>query len=268
MSRHAEARRRWGGRFDDPVVVLTSDQDWAPAWTCRALLDAAAERGLPLHAFRTSASAELDRAAAEGTIGQGWHPNFLPGSSHGTTPDEVVASCRALVPGARTARSHCFVESTQQWRALADAGIVADAQVLSAAQSHLEPIVHWTGVLRLPTFFADDTFFGASPDDLDLRGVRRALLAPGLKVVIFHPATYGCNVPSEAWYRANHGAIFASTDASAMFPGRGTRHVFDELFDVVDDAGLEVVAFEALVDELLALPDSERPVVGLSAPAR
>lgn len=267
MSRVDAGTRRWGGRFDDPVVVLTSDQDWAPAWTCQALLDAVAERALPLHVFRTSASAELDAAAADGAIGQGWHPNFLPGSSHGTTPDEVVASCRALVPTARTARSHCFVESTQQWRALADAGIVADAQVLSAAQSHLEPIVHWTGILRLPTFFADDTFFGASPDELDLSGVQRALLAPGLKILIFHPATFGCNVPSEAWYRANHRSIFASTDESAMFTGRGTRRVFEELFDLVDREGVEVVGFEALVDELLALPAGERPVVGLSARA-
>lgn len=258
------SNRRWGGRFERPVVVFTSDQDWAPEWTCEALLDATSSHGVPLHVFRTSPSAVLDRAAVEGRITQGWHPNFQPGSSHGATPHDVVAYCRALVPGARTARSHCFVESTQQWIALAGAGVVADAQVLTAAQSHLEPMVHWTGLLRLPTFFADDTFFTVRPGDLDLGGVLDALRAPGLKVVIFHPATFGCNVPSEAWYRGNHGAIFGSTDPSAAYVGRGTRLVFHELCDAIADAGIEVVGFETLVDDLLATVDAERPVVGLS----
>jgi len=259
MSHH-----HWGGRFERPVVVFTSDQDWAPEWTCQALLDTTATRGVPLHVFRTSPSAVLDRAAADGRITQGWHPNFQAGSSHGATPQEVVGYCRALVPGARTVRSHCFVESTQAWIALAEAGVVADAQVLTAAQSHLEPMAHWTGLLRLPTFFADDTFFTVRPDELELGGVIDALRAPGLKVMIFHPATFGCNVPSEAWYRGNHAAIFGSTDPSAAFTGRGTQQVFHELCDAIGEAGIEVVGFEALVDELLATADVDRPVVGLS----
>jgi hypothetical protein len=92
----------------------------------------------------------------------------------------------------------------------------------------------------------------------------RALSAPGLKVVIFHPATFGCNVPSARWYRGNHAAIFSSTDEGAAHVGRGTRHVFAELCDAVDAAGMEVVNFEALVAELQAMDPSERPVVGLN----
>src|SRR5207244_3974947 len=42
----------------------------------------------------------------------GIHPNFLPGSTHGDTPDAVLRHCRALVPDAVSMRTHCLVQST------------------------------------------------------------------------------------------------------------------------------------------------------------
>src|SRR5262245_721984 len=114
--------------WDPPAFTLTADQDWAPAWASRQLVDAVESLSVPLHVFRTNPCPVLDRAFREGRITQGWHPNFLPESSHGSTLDEVIAYCRSHFPACRTARAHCFMEHTMAWDALAAAGIVADSQ--------------------------------------------------------------------------------------------------------------------------------------------
>ncbi len=100
-------------------------------------------------------------AHARGAIDQGWHPNFMARSSHGSTIDEVIAYCQNQVPGARTTRSHCFAEDSYKMRALAHAGIVADSQNPSPCQGYLLPMIHPTSILRLPAYFEDDTAFDA-----------------------------------------------------------------------------------------------------------
>lgn len=237
----------------EPVVTLTTDQDWAPAWASAALLDLCTERNLPLHAFRTNPCPALDAAAASGAITQGWHPNFLPGSSHGSTPDEVVAWCAASFPGTRTARSHAYAESTAAWTALRDAGIVADSQVCTRWQVGLTPLLHWTGIVRLPVFFEDDVFFTMSPD-LDLGPVLTALRQPGLKVLDVHATFFATNCPSPAHYAEHRDAVFGSSTApfAAVHSGRGSATVLVELLDALDQAGIAVEPFETVVDECLA----------------
>ena len=160
--------RPWQLLRDKPVFTLTSDQDWAPPWAATELLDRAGRWNVPLHVFRTSPCPVFDAAAASGRISQGWHPNFLPGSSHGSTPAEVVSYLQSHFPGARTARGHAFAEFTSATIALRDAGILVDSQCATAYQEELLPLMHWTGTLRLPVYFEDDVFFNHDPNRLDL----------------------------------------------------------------------------------------------------
>jgi hypothetical protein len=241
------------GCIDQPLFVLTSDQDWAPEWACEQFLMRVKVHNIPLHVFRTSPSPALDAAAAAGEITQGWHPNFLPGSSHGEHITQVVDYCQTNFPGVRTVRSHCYAEDSFRWQALADAGIVADSQIVTLFQSYIAPLVHWTGILRFPVFFEDDTFFEWLPNDLPIERIEPTLFSPGLKILNFHATFVACNTPSRSHYDATRGNIFhtPSPRPGVVFQSRGTVNVMEEIFDRVQHAGYTFVSFEDVVSRFL-----------------
>ena len=241
------------GFIDQPLFVLTSDQDWAPEWACEQFLRRIKAHSIPLHVFRTSPSLVLDAAAAAGQITQGWHPNFLPGSSHGENISQVVEYGRTNFPGARTVRSHCYVEDAFCWQALADTGIVADSQLVTLFQSCIAPLVHWTGLLRFPLFFEDDTFFGWLPNDLPTASLEPTLFSPGLKILNFHPTFVACNTPSRPHYEAVRGDIFNthSPQRGVVFRSRGTANVMEEILERIQKAGHTFVGFEDVVSRFL-----------------
>jgi len=238
--------------WEPPAFVLTADQDWAPAWASEQLLAAATTLGLPLHVFRTNPCPILDDALATGRITQGWHPNFLPASSHGDTPEEVVAYCRAHFPACRTVRAHCFMEHTMAWDALAAAGIRADSQLPTYFQEGIAPLLHASGIWRLPVYFEDDIFLRYFPHGLDLARIEPTLFGPGLKILNFHPTFFAANVPSLAYYGEIKDRWFApGTDhGTLVYPGRGTRIVLEELVTLVRSRGFTFQPFEHVVDRL------------------
>jgi hypothetical protein len=238
--------------WEQPVFALTAEQDWAPAWASAQLLAAAGDLKLPLHLFRTNPCPVLDAAAARGDITQGWHPNFLPGSSHGATPEDVIAYCRSHFPSARTARAHCFMEHSMAWEALAAAGIVADSQLPTYFQGDLVPLLHASGIWRLPVYFEDDIFFGYFPDALDLARIEHTLFTPGLKILNFHPTFVAANVPSSSYYAAIKERWFSpgADHAQMVHAGRGTRTVLEELTTSVRARGFGFTSFESLVERL------------------
>src|SRR5262245_51696430 len=92
-----------------PVFVFTTDIDWAPEWAIQEMLRLFDHEQMPLTPFLTHDSAAL--RARYGTPSMraraGLHPNFLPGSSHGERPEQVIDSVCRLWPEAHGFRSHC-----------------------------------------------------------------------------------------------------------------------------------------------------------------
>lgn len=244
----------WAPFLEKPLFALTSDQDWAPEWAAEMFLAELRRWRIPLHIFRTNPSPAFDNAIAAGKTEQGWHPNFLPGSSHGDSIEEVVNYCHRNFPGATTVRSHCFAEDTFRWRALREAGIVADSQLGTLFQGYLLPVVHWTGIVRLPVYFEDDTFFDVEHPGLDLDTILPTLFTPGLKILNFHPTFVGCNTPSREYHEQRKPQIFArgSSLDDTHWHGRGTLTVFRELVERIGSAGHEFHRFQSLVELSLA----------------
>lgn len=247
----AERRTVWERIASQPVFVLTSDQDWAPEWAVRRFLERLEPLGLPLHVFRTNPSPFYDGALAAGRIGQGWHPNFLPGSSHGSTIEEVLAYCKRHFPGARTVRTHCFAEDTFRWQALAAAGMIADSQFAALFQARLMPLVHFTGIVRLPVYFNDDVFSHLAGLSLSLDPIRATLFTPGLKILNFHPVWVACNMPGRDHYDHHRSRIFGSVAPApgVIHEGRGTATVFEEILKEILSAGHPFERFEDLAIE-------------------
>ena len=100
-------------RTDVHAALVTVDVDWAPDWAMRRLLAALVESDIRSTWFITHETPVLDDLRARPDLVElGIHPNFQPGSSHGSTPSEVLAECLRIVPEATTMRTHCLVQST------------------------------------------------------------------------------------------------------------------------------------------------------------
>jgi len=243
----------WGRVATEPVFVFTADQDWAPEWAIAAFLERVHRWGQPVHVFRTSPSLRLDDAARKGVVEQGWHPNFMPGSSHGSTVEEVVQYCQRVFPGARTTRCHCFAEDSYRMRALAKAGILADSQNPTPCQGYLLPMVHFTGILRLPVYFEDDVAFDAADRAFTVDVFRKSLFTPGLKILNFHPTFVGCNTPSLAHYNSVRAKVFDTVQPAdgVCWNERGTANMLDELMSEILSAGHTFNSLHSIVNEML-----------------
>src|SRR5688572_26569640 len=94
-------------------LVMTLDTDWAP--DC-AIDEAAAllrEHGVRATWFITHLSPAVERLRACELFEIGVHPNFLPGSTHGASFEEVLEHCTALAPEAVSFRTHGLLQSTR-----------------------------------------------------------------------------------------------------------------------------------------------------------
>jgi len=181
------------------VLYLSFDQDWAPAWATRDLTDALATAGLQGTLFVTHDCPSLSALRASGHVELGWHPNFLPGSSHGDTVEEVLDTMASWVPEAVGARAHTLMRGTPLLMAYRARGLRYDAADIFDGRANLEVFESWTGLQRLPIWFEDDVHLERG---LVCTLEALALEAPGLKICTFHPVLVALNAADLAPYRA------------------------------------------------------------------
>ena len=181
-----------------PTIHLSFDQDWAPAWTSLVLRDALAAAGVQATLFVTHPCSSLEHLREDGWE-LGWHPNYLPGSSHGSSLEEVLDTMASWVPEARGVRAHCLIRGTPYLQAYRELNLIYDASDLRDAETDLKPFVSWTGLVRLPIFFEDDVHLERN---LPVRLSALRLSEPGLKVFTFHPVLVALNAADLDSYRA------------------------------------------------------------------
>lgn len=171
------------------TAALTLDVDWAPDFMIDAAADALIARDVRATWFVTHASPAIDRLRERPDLFElGIHPNFLAGSTHGDTPEAVVAHCLDLVPEATAVRTHCLLQSTPLHDALLAGGrIEVDVSLFLPRARHVEAVVQHTPggrLLRLPYVWQDNMeMYAPEP-----RWQTSALAdAPGLRIFDFHP---------------------------------------------------------------------------------
>ncbi|MCP2258123.1 hypothetical protein LX15_001810 [Streptoalloteichus tenebrarius] len=252
----------WGALASERRFAVTADQDWAPEWATEVMLEWVRRLDVPLHVFQTNPSPALDRAAEEGLVTRGWHPNFFPGSTHGDDEPSVVRHMAEFLPGVRTVRTHGFRESYLALTELANAGIRFDSQFPSAFSGHLVPSVHASGIVRLPVYFEDDVWMRMFPDsgpELGITPLRATLAAPGLKILNVHPIHLALNSPSMAFYDSRRSGIYGegADPAALAHDGFGVRDVVTAIIDAARADGEKWRSFEDLCDEAAAIVDSQ-----------
>ena len=235
-------------------LCFTTDIEWAPEWAIRDLFTLADEHGVPLTPFLTHRSEYLaSRFGMRDVVSRGdvgLHPNFLPGSTHGATVDEVITSTKAIWPDAVSFRSHCFYDDTRMIRRMAESGFRYDSNLFAFLQPMLAPLLTVAQTVRLPVFWEDDVHSGHGlPWDVD--GLRAAFEGPGLKIVNVHPLRVALNVPSEE-FAESHKRLGAAADVDARserHPGRGTRTFLEDLFAHATGGGRSPARLRDLYDE-------------------
>ncbi|MBI4952855.1 MAG: hypothetical protein HY908_12540 [Myxococcales bacterium] len=219
------------------MIAITLDVDWAPDFAIELAAQTLRDAGVRSTWFVTHCSPAIDRLAAEEDLFElGIHPNFLPGSSHGATPEAVLDACMAMVPRARSMRTHGLVQSTGLFDlVMLRTPIRADVSMLLPRARHLAPFAWRRGgrsLTRFPYFWEDDVEMESARPSWE---VAPLLEGPGLKIFGFHPIHVALNSadlgPYERLKRevGNMRAATAGDIRSRAHDGHGARSVFDAL---------------------------------------
>jgi hypothetical protein len=214
----------WDGR-----AFLTFDIDWAHDGVLETAI-ALVERA-DLHAtwFVTHDTPLLARLRENPKFELGLHPNFLPllmrgDPANGATAEEVLDRLLAIVPEAKSVRSHSLVQSGRLLELFRDKGITHEASAFlpEASGMTLRPWIDWFGVVRVPYFWEDDFWcgFGRTGNPAEL------LTGPGIRGFDFHPIHVFLNTDSLSRYE--------SARADFRDPDRLRAHVNGDSMGVGD----------------------------------
>jgi SAM-dependent methyltransferase len=238
-----------------PLFCMTGDQDWASDAVVADFVDLFAGYGVRPTLFATNKSSLIDELASAGKIELGLHPNFLPGSTHGSDSDGVIKHMMEMYPGARTFRSHGFVDGSRICRQFHERGIRYDSNLCLDMQPDIVPLRHVSGIMRFPAFWGDFTHFTNRPDDFDLQRYMPAFFSPGLKVFNFHPINVAANVPNDTYYqtiRTRTGSLTAADIKEVRYKGPGVRTFLIALLEQLKARGLKCYTLAELHELLPA----------------
>ena len=227
-------------------LIVTLDTDWAPDFA----IDFAAEQ---LRAHRVCAtwlithhSPAIERLRQDPELFElGIHPNFLPGSTHGGSPDAVLRHCLSIVPEARSLRTHALVQSTELLeQIMRTTPITVDASLFLPHAAGLRPVEHhWAGrmLLRIPYCWEDDFEMERTRPAWHLDELLRD--GEGMRVFDFHPIHVWLNSAARGPYetlKTREGALprLSPEHAEAhVQQGDGTRTMFLEVLGHLASTG-------------------------------
>jgi hypothetical protein len=227
-------------------VAITVDIDWAPDFMIRAMAERLAAARVRATWFVTHPTPALELLREHSALFElGIHPNFLPGSTQGESPGQVLAHCLELVPEARSMRTHCLVQSTPLLDLVAaETDVAVDVSLFLPHASGLEAVEHHSQsgeLLRLPYFWEDDLEMARpqpawDPDRLLANG-------DGLKIFDFHPVHVFLNTETMARYEAlkAQSPDFTRLDRAradaAVHSGTGAGTMFERLVTALSRDG-------------------------------
>ncbi len=168
--------------------LLTLDVDWAPDCAIRNLTNSLVKKQICATWFITHDSPEIRNLRHHSDLFElGIHPNFLPGSTQGRSPAEVLRHCMALVPDAKSIRSHGLLQSTSILNTIIErTPIEIDVSLFLPSTPFIRPCeyyAHGKKLLRIPYFWEDDFEMDHPTPYWDLPGSQYS----GLKIMNFHP---------------------------------------------------------------------------------
>jgi hypothetical protein len=219
-------------------TAVTLDVDWAPDYAIDFVAARLLRYGVAATWFVTHASDATERLRQRSDLFElGIHPNFLPGSTHGEQPADVLAHCMSLVPEARTMRTHGLVQSSALLGLVrASTPIAVDVSLFLPHARHLTTL-HYPleagSLLRIPFIWEDDAEMYREQPDWRTASVARS--ADGLAVFCFHPIHVYLNSPDMQSYRTLAGGN-EQRALELRHDGEGAGTAFVELLEALGGA--------------------------------
>ncbi len=231
-------------------IALTFDTDWAPPFVIEevlALLD-----GVPSTFFLTDGTAMkvLERAP---NVELGVHPNFLPGSSHGTTRRQVLDTVMQLVPGAQVVKSHHLFQDATVLDLYVERGLHTDVSLLEYQNPTLRPFHYWNGLVRIPCNFRDDVACVRR----ETRDDQRWMWSASAVICSFHPIHVYLNTDTLERYAAlrNQGGLVSiRPSVLADFVNRDTPGIRTVLTNLLGAISKGVFVPHTVSDLVCTLP--------------
>lgn len=239
-----------------PLFCITSDVDWASDYAVSDLVTSLSEFGIKPTIFATHKSRVLDKLIEDEQIEIGLHPNFLPGSSHGSSTEEVIEHVCSMYPQARTYRSHSFFVNSHISQEMVKRGFKYDSNLCLYMQPNLIPLRESAGAVRFPVFWEDDDHWVNADEDgmWDVDKHLPYFLSPGLKIINVHPVHFAGNVPNQQYYDQIKPHLRTMADQSHRFQGDGVRTFISRLIETISKQGHE---FYTLGDLYRLVPISD-----------
>ncbi|MCJ2054917.1 hypothetical protein [Methylobacterium sp. J-070] len=223
-----------------PYFAISSDIDWASEDCILDFLDIISGNEIRPTLFSTHKSDIINSYQSRDLVDVGLHPNFLPGSTHGSTFTEVAQHVHDLHPGAISFRSHAYMDGTPISLAMRAHGMLYDSNLSLYLQAGIMPLEHWSGIRRFPSFWCEDVHWTRTGGNWSFNDCADAFFTPGLKIINVHPIHVALNTPIGSFYSdiSIKAPDLTKVDVQNIrFQGRGTRTFLQDMIASVKGAG-------------------------------
>lgn len=176
--------------------------------------------------FITHDTSLLQRLRENPNFELGIHPNFnflLNGDPrNGESADKVVDLLLAIVPDAKSIRSHSTTQNSTLLQLFSDKGLTHDCNHFIPAQAGLElkPWYLWNGLIKVPYFWEDDAACLYAKNI----PIENIALQGGIKVFDFHPIHVFLNTENlDRYERSRDIHLKPEKLIKHRYSGEGTR---------------------------------------------
>lgn len=187
---------------EEPVYCFTSDIDWASEAVMENYFEIINPLEIKPTLYVTHESEIIKKNYLEDNIERCIHPNFLKGSSHGDSNEEIIETCLKFSPESIGFRSHRLydvddtshlLERKYNHKHVSNLGTIM--------QPNIKPILHESGLIHFPIFIQDGTHL-YNHLDLNFKKYIDRYTSPGIKIVSFHPMNFIFNSPTMKYMRS------------------------------------------------------------------
>jgi hypothetical protein len=224
--------------------LITLDVDWAPDFAIEAVAKTLIDGRVKATWFVTHLSPAIENLRNFPELFElGIHPNFLPESTHGNTPRQVLEHLQAIVPEAVSVRTHSLVQSGPLLQMIIESNLKTDVSLFLPGMEYIQPFeFHLKGknLFRIPYFWSDDYEMGQISPCWQLSPLKQV---KGLKVMNFHPINIYLNVTNPEIYTdlktsvPSLAELTASVGESFVEKGEGPGTMFKQVVDYLARAG-------------------------------
>lgn len=224
--------------------AITFDIDWAPDFAIEAAARTLIDRRVKATWFVTHISPAIESLRNVPELFElGIHPNFLPGSTHGKTPAQVLKNLQAIVPEATCIRTHSLVQSGPLLQMIIESSLKTDVSLFLPGMAYIQPFefrLKGKILFRIPYFWSDDYEMEQISPCWHLSPLMKV---KGLKVMNFHPINIYLNATNPEIYAnlktlaPSLSELPTSVGESFVKKGEGPGTIFNQVVDYLATAG-------------------------------